>query len=65
MKKVIDVLFSFKTTLVLLAILAIGAGIATFIENDYGTSTARVLIYNNLWYEAILVLTPINLGGII
>ncbi|MFY9075880.1 cytochrome c biogenesis protein CcsA [Malaciobacter mytili] len=65
MKKVIDVLFSFKTTLVLLAILAIGAGIATFIENDYGTSTARVLIYNNLWYEAILVLTTINLGGII
>ncbi len=65
MKKVIDVLFSFKTTLVLLAILAIGAGIATFIENDYGTSTVRVLIYNNLWYEAILVLTTINLGGII
>ncbi len=65
MKKVIDVLFSFKTTLVLFAILAIGAGIATFIENDYGTSTARVLIYNNLWYEATLVLTTINLSGII
>lgn len=60
-----NVLFSFKTTLILLAILAMGAGYATFIENDFGTSTARVLVYNNLWYEAILVLTTINLTGII
>lgn len=49
----------------LLAILAIGAGIATFIENDYGTSTARVLVYNHIWYEIALVLTTINLTGII
>ena len=60
-----NVLFSFKTTLILLLILAIGAGYATFIENDFGTSTARVLVYNNLWYETILVLTTINLTGII
>ena len=60
-----NVLFSFKTTLILLALLAIGAGYATFIENDFGTSTARVLVYNNLWYETILVLTTINLTGII
>ena len=60
-----NVLFSFKTTLILLAILAIGAGCATFIENDFGTSTARVLVYNNIWYEVILVLTTINLTGII
>ena len=65
MKKITDVLFSFKTTLILLAILALGAGIATFIENDYGTSTARVLVYNNIWYEITLVLTTVNLAGII
>ena len=58
-------LFSFRTTLILLAILAIGAGCATFIENDFGTSSARVLVYNNLWYEVILVLTTVNLTGII
>jgi cytochrome c-type biogenesis protein CcsB len=63
--KILDILFSFKTTLFLLSILAIGAGVATFIENDYGTSTARVLVYNNLWYEAALVLTSVNLMGII
>lgn len=63
--KLTSVLFSFKTTLILLALLAIGAGYATIIENDFGTSTARVLVYNNLWYETILVLTTINLTGII
>ena len=60
-----NVLFSFRTTLILLAILAMGAGYATFIENDFGTSTARVLVYNNIWYETVLVLTTINLIGII
>jgi len=63
--KILNVLFSFKTTLILLAILAIGAGVATFIENDFGTSTARVLVYNNIWYETALVLTTVNLAGII
>ena len=63
--KVFNVLFSFKTTLILLAILAIGAGVATFIENDFGTSTARVLVYNNIWYETVLVLTTVNLAAII
>ena len=52
--KLLNFLFSFKATLLLLAILAIGAGVATFIENDFGTSSARVL-----------VLTTINLSGII
>lgn len=65
MKPITNVLFSFKTTLTLLLILAIGAGVATFIENDFGTSTARVLVYNNIWYEVILVLTTVNLAGII
>ena len=60
-----NLLFSFRTTLILLAILAIGAGCATFIENDFGTSSARVLVYNNLWYEIILILTTVNLTGII
>jgi cytochrome c-type biogenesis protein CcsB len=58
------VLFSFKTTIILLALLGIGAGVATFIENDFGTSTARILVYNHFWYEAILVLTVLNLAGI-
>ena len=61
--KITNVLFNFKTTIILLAILAIGAGYATFIENDFGTSSARVLVYNNIWYETILTLTIVNLIG--
>ena len=65
LKKITDVLFSYWTMLVLFSLLAIGAGVATFIENDFGTSTARVLVYNHWWYEAVMVLTTINLLGII
>ena len=61
MKKI---LFSYWTTFILLAILGIGAAIATFIENDYGTSTSRLLVYNSFWYELTLILTIINMLGI-
>lgn len=64
MKKIIDILLSLKTTIILLAILGIGAAVATFIENDFGTSSARVLVYNNWWYETVLVLAGINMAGV-
>ena len=64
-KKVADILFSYWTTMFAFTLLAGGAGVATFIENDFGTSTARVLVYNNLWYEMALGLSIINLIGII
>jgi len=64
-KKFADILFSYWTMLVLLFLLGAGAGVATFIENDFGTSTARVLVYNNIWYEIVMVLTCINLLGVI
>ena len=34
---------------------AIAIGLATFIENDYGTIAARALIFNSWWLELILV----------
>lgn len=48
-------LSSYKITLFLLFFLALGAAIATFIENDFGTRVARFYVYNALWYEALLV----------
>ena len=51
--------------LLMFTLLAVGAAVGTFIENDYGTSTARVLVYNHLWYEIVLTLSIINLSGII
>ncbi|OCL86914.1 Cytochrome c biogenesis protein CcsA [Aliarcobacter thereius] len=59
------ILFSLKTTVILLSILAISAGVATFIENDFGTTSALFLVYNSFWYEALLVLTTINLISVI
>ena len=64
-KKVSDILFSYWTMLVLFILLAGGAAVATFIENDYGSSTARIVVYNHLWYEAVLTLSIVNLIGII
>ncbi len=36
---------------------------ATFIENDYGTPTAKALIYNTRWFEFLMLLLVINFAG--
>lgn len=58
----LKVVGSYKTMLFLLFLLAVGAAIATFVENDFGTATARYYVYNSLWYEAILTLTALNIA---
>ncbi|WP_372773820.1 cytochrome c biogenesis protein CcsA [Mangrovibacterium sp.] len=63
MKKLSAVLFSMLTTSCLFVIFAIAIGYATFIENDYGTQTAQILIYDAIWFEVFLALTGINLIG--
>ena len=47
---------SYKTMVILLLILAVGAAVGTFIENDFGTARARALVYNAWWYELALFL---------
>jgi hypothetical protein len=44
------ILTSFKTMIFLLLILAIGAGVGTFIENDFGSQRAKELVYHAFWY---------------
>ncbi|MEA3354045.1 MAG: cytochrome c biogenesis protein CcsA [Campylobacterota bacterium] len=60
-----DIFFSYKLMLILFFLLGVGAAVATFIENDYGTSTARVLVYSHIWYETVMILSIVNLSGII
>jgi len=48
---------------VLFLVFAIAMGVATFIENDFGTETAKALIYNSWWFEAIMALFAINFFG--
>ncbi len=37
-------------------IFAIAIGVATFVENDFGTSAAQKVIYQTKWFELLLVL---------
>lgn len=46
---------------VLLIFSAFTIGFATFIENDFGTTAAKALVYNALWFELIIGLVFINL----
>ena len=50
---------------ILFLILAIGAAIATFIENDYGIQTAKILVYNHTWYEICMLLLALNILSVI
>ena len=63
MKKLLSILFSPRTTLGLLVIFAIALGAATFIENSYDTTTAKILVYNAIWFEAVMVLMIVNFIG--
>ena len=51
---VLNKIFSMRIAVTLMLIFAISIGVATFIENDYGTQTARALVYNAKWFEALL-----------
>ncbi|NOR87833.1 MAG: protein NrfI [Bacteroidales bacterium] len=46
--------------ILLLLVLAIGGGIGTFIENDFGSIRAKELVYNSIWYELVFLFTSIN-----
>ena len=58
--KILKHLLSARFMAVLLFIMAIAIGIATFIENEYDTITAKVLVYNAKWFELVLLLLLLN-----
>ncbi|MDQ7044944.1 MAG: cytochrome c biogenesis protein CcsA [Sulfurimonas sp.] len=61
MKQLLSFLDSMKTMAVLMSIFAFAIGYATFIENDYGTITAKAEIFNARWFEVLLGLLTLNL----
>ena len=61
MKQTLSILGSMKTTAILMIIFATAIGYATFIENDYGTITAKAEVYSARWFEILLVFLTINL----
>ncbi len=63
MKKLVDILISMKTMLLLTFIFAASSAVATFIENDFGTETAWAVVYGTRWFEIVMILLAINLIG--
>lgn len=63
MKKFSSFFFSMFFTGLLVVIFAISIAYATFIENDYGTVTAKILVYNSKWFEILLFIMCVNLIG--
>jgi len=62
-KKIFSFLFSTRLMAVLFLTFAIAMGVGTFIESKYNTDTARILVYNTWWFEAIMVFFLINFFG--
>ncbi|RLD60332.1 MAG: hypothetical protein DRI95_15705, partial [Bacteroidetes bacterium] len=52
---------SIVTTVVLLALYASAASVATFIENDFGTSVAKYLVYNSWLFNVLHLFLVINM----
>ncbi len=46
---------------VLILIFAASIGLATFIENDFGTTAAKAVVYNATWFDILLALLAANL----
>ena len=63
MKKLSNFFFSTRLTAVLFITFGAAMGIATFIENDYGTQSAKALVYNAWWFELIMLIFVINFVG--
>ncbi len=61
MTKIFNTLFSMRIMVILILLFAIGSAVATFIENDYGSETAKALVYSAKWFEAIMILLGISL----
>ncbi len=62
-KKIVSFLFSTRLMAVLFLGYAIAMAAGTLIESKYNTDTARILIYNAWWFEAIMLFFVINFVG--
>ena len=61
--KYIKYIFTPAVTGILFVVFAISMAVATFIENDYGTSAAYKMVYTAKWFELILFFLCVNLTG--
>ncbi len=55
MNKLLKTIFSMKYAILFLFLFGVASGVATFIENDFGTEASWAVVYNSWWFEAIQV----------
>ena len=60
-KKVLSALFNTRASGVYFILFAGAIAVATFIENDYGTSSAQKVIFKSWWFELLLILFCISI----
>ena len=60
-KRILNALFSTSAAGLYVLLFAIAIGVATFIENDFGTSSAQKVIFKTHWFELLLILFGISL----
>ncbi len=58
---ILNRLFSTSAAGLYIILFAIAIGVATFIENDFGTSSAQKVIFKTHWFELLLTLFGISL----
>ena len=61
LKNMSDKLFSTSAAGLYMILFAIAIAVATFIENDFGTSSAQKVIFKARWFELLLILFGISI----
>ncbi|SEK26038.1 cytochrome c-type biogenesis protein CcsB [Aquimarina amphilecti] len=62
-KRLASILFSTRLMAILFLIFAASMAVGTFLEDGYGTTAARIWVYNTWWFEAIMAFFMINFCG--
>ena len=60
-KSLISSLYTTRAAGIYILLFAISIGVATFIENDWGTSSAQKVVYKSRWFELLLILFGITI----
>ncbi len=60
-KKFINALFNTRAAGLYILLFAAAIAIATFVENDFGTSAAQKVIFKSWWFELLLILFGISI----
>jgi len=56
LNRFINTFFGRKAALFYILAFALAIGVATFVENDFGTDSAQKVIYQSWWFELLLIL---------